>query len=245
VAFPAAADERSHSPDDNPAWGERWSFEFFTDAGLGGYVVVTLWPHRQAAWYWAWLVGDGGDGPVAVLDDDAPLPRPAGSLELRTEGLWADHVCETPLEHWTIGNEAFGVRFDDPDEALGRQRGERVPLGFDLEWETDRPAVARADGYAVPCLVHGLVLVGQDRLAVDGWGWRHHHWGALATVSTSTAGRLDDGGWLLDPDGLEVVSAERAPVQAGGVPLHRALARIRTADGRLGRAWVTDSPSPA
>jgi hypothetical protein len=244
VVLPTAADERSHPPGDDPAWGERWTFEFVTDAGLGGYVTLTLWPHRKTAWYWAWLVGWGGvdAAPVAALDDDAPLPRPAGSLELRTEGLWADHICETPLEHWTIGNEAFALRFDDPDEALGRQRGDRVPLGFDLEWETDHPPVDRAGGYAVPCLVHGLVLVGQDRLVVDGWGWRHHRWGSPAWDATEAAGRLDDGDWLLDPTGIEVVSSLRAPVLAGGVPVERALARIRTSDGRWGRAWLT---SPA
>jgi hypothetical protein len=177
VAYPAAADERPHPPGDHPGWGESWSFEFFTAAGLGGYVTLTLFPSRGAAWYWAYLVGDGGGGPVAVIDDDAPLPRPPGSLELRTEGLWADHICETPLDHWTIGNEAFALRFDDPDEVFGRQRGERVPLGFDLEWETAAASARIDDGYAVPCVVHGEVLVGHDRLAINGSGWRDHRWG--------------------------------------------------------------------
>jgi len=249
VVFPTAADERRHPPGDDPDWSESHTFEFFTEAGLAGYVTLTLRPHQGVAWYWAYLVGHGG-GPVAVIDDDAPPPRSSGSLELRTEGLWADHICETPLDHWTIGNEAFALTFDDPDEAFGRQRGERVPLGFDLEWETDGDISARAGegaGYAVPCLVHGEVLVGPERLAVDGSGWRDHRWGALDWRSSRTAGRLDDGAWLDDPVGVEVISATRAPVlvrpagrDGDGVRLERSLARIRTTDGRLGRAWLTN-----
>ena len=240
MAFPAAADERAHSPADDPGWAECWTFEFFTEAGLGGYASVTLLPHRDTAWYWAYVVGDGR-GPVAVLDDDVPRPRRAGSLELRTEGLWADHVCETPIEHWTIGNEAFALRFDDPDEALGRQHGERVPLGFDLEWEAAASSVAVTGGYAVPCAVHGDVLIGPDRLTIAGAGWRHHRWGVLDWNALPAAGRLDDGEWIVDPVDLEVLGTERAPVLVDGRALERGLARVRTVDGRLGRAWLTSA----
>ncbi|MGH9118716.1 MAG: hypothetical protein ACRD0A_12815 [Acidimicrobiales bacterium] len=239
MALPAAADEREHPPGDDPDWGESWSFEFLTDAGLGGYVTLTLFPALGTTWYWAYLVGDGG-GPVAIIDDSAPLPRPPGSLELRTEGLWAVHVCETPLDHWTIGNEAFAVRFDDPDEALGRQRGDRVPLGLDLEWETAAPVVDLTGGYAVPCVVHGEVLVGHDRLAIDGWGWRDHRWGVIDWGGRRAAGRCDDGTWIDDPAGLVATSIERAPVPVPGGSVERALARVRTGDGRPGRAWLTN-----
>jgi hypothetical protein len=238
-----ATDERSHPPADDPGWGESWTFEFFTGAGVGGYVTLTLWPARRVAWYWAYLLGgEGFGGPVAVLDDDAPFPRRAGSLEMRTEGLWADHTCETPGEHWTVGNEAFALRFDNPDEAIGRQRGERVPLGFDLEWETSTgtSAVSMADGYAVPCAIHGVVLLGPERLTIDGSGWRDHRWGGLTWRTPGVRGRLDDGTWFIGPDDITVVSAERAPVLVDGVPHDRAMATVRTSDGRPGRAWLTN-----
>jgi hypothetical protein len=238
VAFPTAADERAHAPGDEPEWAESWNFEFFTDGGVGGYVTVTLLPAHAVAWYWAALVGHG-DGLVAVLDDDVPLPRPAGSLELRTEGLWADHVCEVPLDHWTLGNEAFALRFDDPDEVFGRQRGDRVPLGFDLEWETAGPVAGSGPGYAVPCLVHGVVLIEADRLAIDGWGWRSHRWGVPDWSDDVLTGRLDDGTWVSDPSAVDVIDAVRAPVAAGGVRVVRSLARIRASDGRTGRGWLT------
>jgi hypothetical protein len=236
---PRPADERSHAPGDDPAWTESWSFEFFTANGLGGYVTLTVFPRRRAAWYWAYVVGEGA-GPVAVIDEEAPLPRPPGTLEVRTEGLWADHICETPLDHWTVGNEAFAVRFDDPAEALGRQRGERVPLGFDLEWETDAPILDRDDGYAVPCRVHGLVLLDRSRLDVDGFGWRDHRWGRLDWQTKRMAGRLDDGTWFTEGFAVAIDAAERAPVPADGVAVERSLARVRASDGRPGRAWLTN-----
>ncbi len=67
---------------------------------------------------------------------------------VRAEGLWAELLCETPGEHWSFGLEAFGVRFDDEAEAATSDRGERIPVGFDLEWETTGPVAARGDhGY--------------------------------------------------------------------------------------------------
>jgi hypothetical protein len=241
VAFPDRPDERPHPPDADPSWCEAWTFEFFTGEGVGGYVTVTLLPALGRAWYWAYLVGDG-DGPVAVIDDEVPAPRSSGSLELRTEGLWADHICETPLEHWTVANEAFGVRFDDPDEAYGRMRGDLVPLGYDLEWETAGPArvVGRA-GYSFPCRVHGDVLVGTDRHQVDGWGWRDHRWGTFVPPAAHVRGRLDDGRWVwADDSGSEAV--HRAPVMvhppAGPpLPLERTLVRLNRPG--VGWGWMT------
>jgi hypothetical protein len=94
--------------------------------------------------------------------------------------------------------EAFAVAVDDPADTYGELRGERVPLGFDLEWETDGgtyayPGVTR---YEVPCRVHGEVLVGDESFEIDGWGQRDHSWGVRDWWSYGwswTAGRLDDG----------------------------------------------------
>ena len=77
---------------------------------------------------------------------------------VRAEGLWAELVCETPDEHWSFGLEAFGVRFDDEAEAATSDRGERVAVGFDLEWET-------------PDRVFGELLLGRRRIEVDGRGY--------------------------------------------------------------------------
>ena len=92
-----------------------------------------------------------------MVDDDEVTPPHGEQLVVRAEGLWAELVCETPDEHWSFGLEAFGVRFDDEAEAATSDRGERVAVGFDLEWET-------------PDRVFGELLLGRRRIEVDGRG---------------------------------------------------------------------------
>lgn len=219
----AAADEHRHAPTGEHLWSESWYLDFFDPSrGVGGYVRLGLYPGLNTAWYWACVVGP--DRPlVTVIDHEVPIP-PGRSHEIRTEGLWADYTVETALDHVSVGVEAFAVGVDDPTEVYGDLRGARVPLGFDLEWETDGgtfayPGVTR---YEIPCRVHGEVLVGAERIEVDGYGQRDHSWGVRDWWSYGwswTAGRLDDGtrfhgvdvkagtdalygtGYLQDPDG--------------------------------------------
>ena len=192
-----AADEARHLPTDEPLWSESWYLDFVDpDRDVAGYVRLGLYPNLGTAWYWGCVVGRDRQL-VTVIDHEVPLPA-AGAHEIRTEGLWADYTVETPLDHVSIGLEAFGVGVDDPAEVYGDLRGDRVPLGFDLEWETEGatfayPGVTR---YEVPCRVHGEVLVGQERIEVDGHGQRDHSWGVRDWWSYGwswTAGRLDDG----------------------------------------------------
>jgi len=176
-----AAAERRQVPGNDPGWSETWWFDFATDdASLGGYVRLELRPHQRRCWYWAWVIGPDRL-PVLVVDDDVPLPRER-SLELRTEGLWADHTVEVPFDHVTLGCEAFALRLDHPDDALvPNPVGERVPFGFDLEWEQHGQLQPRDDtsdtSYTLPCRVHGELLVADERLDLDATGHRLHTWG--------------------------------------------------------------------
>jgi hypothetical protein len=132
-----------------------WSLEFADDrhdeAGITGSLALDV-DGDLAAFRARVVVPDVGV--IVVRDDDVPAPRldrgGRDVLVVRAEGLWAELLCETPGEHWSIGLEAFGVRFDDEAEAAASDRGERVPVGFDLEWET-------------PDRVVGEVLVGRAR----------------------------------------------------------------------------------
>ncbi len=238
-----AADEAKHQPGDEELWGESWYLDFVDEAAqVAGYVRLGLYPNLNRAWYWACVVGP--DRPlVTVIDHDVPIPS-GRSLEVRTEGLWADYTVETPLDHVSVGVEAFAVSVEDPVEVYGELRGDRVPLGFDLEWETDGatyayPGVTR---YEVPCRVHGEVLVGRERIEVDGRGQRDHSWGVRDWWSYGwswTAGWLGDGtrfhgvdvrlddaalygtGYLQDDRGALVGTAEvahTAELGPGGLP---------------------------
>ena len=245
------ADEARHRPDPGEtAWEEAWDLDFTTDDGsLGGYVRIALHPARRLAWFWAALVGEGRPL-VIVVDHEVALPR-GTQLDLRAEGLWTSFTCETPLEHWSVGLEAFGVALNDPTEAWRSLRGDRTALGLDLEWETaGLPSTAsHPHGYHLPCLVHGEVLVGDEVIALDGSGGRSHTWGHRRWdhAWSTTAGRLDDGTtWyghrlgilpaqgasgLPGPGRVEVDLAGGAGAQLSVTPLHHAPVGLDKADG--------------
>ncbi len=194
-------DEQRHTPDDTELWNESYYLDWFSeDLSVGGYVRIGFYPNLDRVWYWACLVGP--DRPlVTVIEHDVPMPRSDSSLDLRYDGLWADHVVETPNEHMSINLEAFALRVDDSTEMYRPEpRGERVPFGFELDFETDRASYMWPDvtpRYEIPCRVHGRVQVGRETIIVDGWGQRDHSWGAARdwwSIGWSwTAGRLEDG----------------------------------------------------
>lgn len=192
-------DEYRHPFGEERYWQESYYLDFFSpDGSVGGYVRIGLYPNLGAAWYWGCVVGP--DRPlVTVIDHTVPLPADDRTLEVRASGLWADHNVETPLEHFSLGLEAFGVALDDPAEVYGEARGERTPLGFDLEWETDGTVFRYPEGmdrYEIPCRVHGEILVGSERIELDGFGQRDHSWGHRDWWTMGwcwTAFRMEDG----------------------------------------------------
>lgn len=131
-----------------------WSLEFTDDRGMRGSLRLTV--DGDSASFAAQVVLPDV-GVVVVRDDDVAPPHRTDVLVIRAEGLWAELLCETPGEHWSIGLEAFGVRFDDEAEAAASDRGDRVAVGFDLEWET-------------PDRVVGEILVGRAEYDLDATG---------------------------------------------------------------------------
>jgi hypothetical protein len=136
-----------------------WSLRFADDHGIAGWMRLAVGASPAPAAYLA-SFSLPGDGLVVVHDDDVPAPR-GSILEVRADSLWAELLCETPGEHWSFGLEAFGLHYDDPREALVTDLGDRVAVGFDLEWET-------------PDVVVGELLVGSRALRFDGRGTFEH-----------------------------------------------------------------------
>jgi hypothetical protein len=238
-----------------PGAREAWSLDFAQvddpRAGDGSWVAgfVRLELRRDAgvAWYWAYLVGTTV-GLVVVRDHEVPLPR-GEQLVVRAEGLWAELVCETPGEHWSVGLEAFGVRLDDPADGFRGEIGERLAVGLDVEWEVGPGAVPGAA--ALDGTVYGAVLVGRDRIALDGTGTFGVERGSRAWATTE--GVAAD----LGPDGIpravtrlvggapvpvEVLGTAALPLGApggGGLPrLVRVLGRWTGDDGATKVGWV-------
>lgn len=167
-------DERPHAPGPEPDWSESWGFDFRRDDGTAGELRLTYRPSAAIAAWWARLdVPD--EGLIVVRDEEVPMPRRGELMTVRGDGLWAELVCETPFEHWTIGLEAFGLRVDDPSDEIG----DRLPVGLDLEWEVSDAAVPdeQGSGYSQAGTVHGELLIASHRIAFDGTGGRDHTWG--------------------------------------------------------------------
>ena len=181
-----AADERRHRPGPGDDHAEVWTF-LGAEPGHHGPVRVVV----HLTWFaaldrvsFAAAVRLEEERAVLLVAPDLVTPRPG--LELRGPGIWADHVVEEPFERWSLGLEAFGVAVDLPRAAdlevvlatsgTPELRGDRTALGWDLEWIAT--AVAEADGpdgYRVPALVEGELLVGHDdAVELDLVGeWRH------------------------------------------------------------------------
>lgn len=192
------ADEKRHEPDDQSYWNESYYLDFHTAEGdLGGYVRLGLFPNLGVSWYWACVVGPDRRLHM-VAEHEAPIPRP-GSLEIRSSGLWADLNVEEPLDHMSVGLEAFALAVDDPADVYADDpRGERVPLGLDLSWLTDGTPFGYeiTTRYEIPCRVTGEILVGDERIEFDGFGQRDHSHGVRdwwADEWMWMSARLDDG----------------------------------------------------
>jgi hypothetical protein len=260
------SDEQRRPAGSEPLWADAWEIDFAGndpagDGAVGGFVRLTILPNQGIAWWWTSLLTPRL---VAVRDHEVPLPRTG--LEVRADGLWGELVCETPLEHWSVGLEAFGIAYDEPADAWGDEWGERLPVGLDLEWEVtgDAGDLAPAGpapgpggvGYAQPGRVHGEILVGPERIPVTGTGFRSRASGTLDWWSDGPHRRL---AWVTGDGGGGVTTgpaAHAAAVVLGQVPvlvttpgrptvrLARALCRVDgSAPGAGGIGWAEWFPA--
>ena len=201
MAMFAPTDEARHQPTGAP-WWEGHRLITVADDSLSAIamqvLVKTSASHNSASFHCGLF--RSGRPPIVIAEAD--IRAPESRWEFRTSGLWADTICETPFEHWTYGLEAFGLEITDPAELLGRGYGDRVPLGWELDFEAE-PGVASPTAIAAPAepltgysqrgLAHGLVLsiAGEEEFA--GAAIRQHWWGSAATEDIGPGlGALDE-----------------------------------------------------
>ena len=192
-----AADEGRH--DDAPGL-ESWGFELAAGRVTGLVRLTVDLAHRRAGFLADFSVRPAGR--VVVADEEVPVPRRESGLDVRADGLWASLHCETPFEHWSLGLEAFGLRLEgDPLEghlvdasSWDQLIGERIPVGFDLEWELRAAPEPLADGagYSQVGVVFGELLVVRDRIPVEGAAVREHWWGGAPGVRNDPSPTLGD-----------------------------------------------------
>ena len=169
-----------------PAAGrERWwveAWEFIWKGPPAGGVRIAVLPNQRRAWFWAAVVRDGGPY-VLCRDLDLEPPPSLDTIELRGQALWTHAICETPFDHWTVAMEAYAVALDNPSDAWYGERGDRVGLAFDLEWECARQTALPSEPYSLECAVHGTLQVEDATWTLASNGVRSHSWG------------VQDGAW--------------------------------------------------
>lgn len=231
--------ERPHPPGSSSAWTETWELRLASPTlDLATAIAVVQRPAEGQVSYLGAVLGRDRP-PVVVLDHDIPIPRTG--LELRSSGIWADHVCETPHEHWSVGLEAFALELDEPDDLITVGRGHSIPLGFDLEWETPTaPVPIRADtddGYFATGFGHGEILLGDQTLEIEGPGHRLHRWGTGPALAEWWADS-DDAGWGQPPRPVAALARVSVADHNGSV-VELQLGPRLDPDGPGPRGWST------
>jgi hypothetical protein len=221
-------DEFRHTPGPHPLWTEAWYFDAVAaDFSWAMYARLALCPNLAQAWWWSVIVRD--DEPMLLVrDQHLDLPR---GLEVRGDGLWADLTCHDAMQRWQVNFEGFAVALDDPRDAFGHERGDRVPVEWEFDWDASAPPYAIEGGYGQRCVVDGDI---DEPVA----GYREHTWGVLDYWSRE---------WVVC-DGMNAEDAVIVPHLEGGLLVEsvdgrrRALQRSASlVDGRP--AWVEWNPA--
>jgi hypothetical protein len=167
----SAVDESRHADASVEAW---WWWGVAEDRSAGIFVGLELRGRKYD--YWAGLVRV--DEPYLYIEELDGHDLRSG-LEIKPPEMWADHVCDTPYQQWSLGNEAHGVLLDDPTEAWRRAYGNPVPVTFDIEWFSNTDPVALGErGYQQSGEVDCQIELTEGLLAVRGPATRVHVWGA-------------------------------------------------------------------
>ncbi len=161
-------------------------------------VLASIQPGRRRAEQVA-LVWPTDAHPIVMSEPNIPIP--AQRWEFRTDGLWAEQVCEKPHDHWSYGLEAFALEVDDPTELTRTGFGRRVPLGWELDFEattpsrwllTDAAPLEHSGAYTQRGTLHGLLLDAHGKTPAEGAAQRWHWWGtkplAAAGITIGTVG---------------------------------------------------------
>lgn len=152
-------DELPHAGADTDEWVfTAWS----PDARVGVISGHRLLERR--AWYWSAIVEAGR--PLLHLAEWDVVVR-ADPFIVKAPEMWAEHHCVSPMQQWSVGNEAHASALDEPDEALGRGYGTPTPMACDLEWYAIGGATVIEDGYEQVGVVHGLIeLLGRPDIVL-------------------------------------------------------------------------------
>jgi len=191
------SDEQRHAPGPELLWNESYYLDFVADDGrIAGYARIGLYPNLGVTWWTTMLVG-AGRPVVSSVAYDLPVAGGTG-LVIDAAGVAMRGAVVDPLVTMTLRGTAPGRTLGRPEDVYSGMAGTPTTVEFDLAWSTDGVPYHYdlTTRYEVPCLVRGEVVVGDERIAVDGQGQRDHSWGERDWWAFGwcwAAARLDDG----------------------------------------------------
>lgn len=159
---------------------EEWTFEWWSDDGsTAGLAQCRLDGQRHWAEY-AWGLHRRGLPMMQIVQSAI---RPREPMILKAPGFWAEFICESAFDQWTIGNETHAVELESVDEALGRAYGNVVPMASDLEWyATAEPSVI-PHGYRQEGVILGDIETTEGIVAIrEIRSVRTHRWVSESTL---------------------------------------------------------------
>lgn len=206
---------RLEERDDLPhadAVAEEWVFTTWLPDATGALVIGYRLRSGRPAWYWAALARAGH--PLLHVIEWG-VPRRSDPLLVKAPGLWAEHVCEVPMQQWTVANETYAVALAEPTDALGRAYGAPSALACDLEWYATAAPRLERDGFHQDGVVHGTIeLPGEPLNLAETPARRWRRWGdlcgpvelpaAYAHTGVRAPFAFPDGttaDWVVTPDG--------------------------------------------
>ncbi|GIU90244.1 MAG: hypothetical protein KatS3mg010_1343 [Acidimicrobiia bacterium] len=182
---PNPADEARHAPpagagDDR--WSDAWQLDAWTASGIGLTVRLELFPVRQHAWYWTYLVLPDLPGPVVVRDHDVPAAA-FGARGARRRDSGRSCGARRPSSTGRTASRRSRCASTTPTTRSRARPASACPSGSISSGRSPRrrTRTARrgpAAGYVLPGVVHGDVLLGQSRFELDAPGVYQRTWGS-------------------------------------------------------------------
>lgn len=172
-------DEYLHDPPEKRLWNESYFFDF-NGEDVRGFTRLGFQPYERRANVWFYAVYDGDvywyRNEDVRLEDCFGLSADDGTFSL-------EYVPERPYEEWSIVAAGEGQVSADPEDVL-TGTDERAGIEADLTFTEPHHDALDIDllvdtqhHYDHAGRTVGDVVLGGDRITVDGAGYRDHSWG--------------------------------------------------------------------
>ena len=172
-------DEYLHEPPNKRLWNESYFFDFNADE-IRGFMRLGFFPYERRANAWFYAVYQGEV--YWYRDENIPIEDCFG-LHLDTDDLELHYDLVRPYEEWNIRAEGAGMATTETETVL-LGSGDRADFQADLTFTDPYHDAVDMDmlvdtqyHYEHSGRIVGEISLGDDRIEIDGVGYRDHSWG--------------------------------------------------------------------